>query len=43
MVKCGHLHPERLITVHDESQAIDALLSADIKPVIVRPRLLVPR
>ena len=42
LVKCGHLHPERLVTVHDESQAIDALLSAEIKPVIVRPRLLVP-
>lgn len=39
MVKCGHLHTERLVTVHDWTQVADALLSPDIKPVIVRERL----
>jgi threonine dehydrogenase-like Zn-dependent dehydrogenase len=39
LVKCGHLHPERLITIREEADAIEALCSPAIKPVIVRPRL----
>lgn len=40
LVRCGHIHPERLVTVHDYRDAPEALYSPDIKPVIVRPRLL---
>ena len=40
LAACGHIHPERLATVYDAKDATEALLSDDIKPVIVRPRLL---
>jgi alcohol dehydrogenase len=38
-VRCGHVHPERLITVRDWTEVPEALQSSDIKPVIVRPRI----
>jgi len=40
LLRCGHIHPERLITTHRWEDATSALLEPDMKPVIVRPRLL---
>jgi nicotinamidase-related amidase len=40
LVACGRPHPERLVTVHDWTEAADALTSSAIKPVMVRSRLL---
>lgn len=39
LARCGHIHPERLMTVHDWDDAPQALLEHDIKPVVVRPRI----
>ncbi len=41
-VRCGHIHPERLVTVHDWTEVPDALFSSDIKPVVVRPTIVNP-
>jgi len=38
-VRCGHIHPERIVTVHDWTEVPDALSTSDIKPVIVRPTI----
>lgn len=40
LARCGHIHPERLITTHAWEDAPVALLGPDIKPVMVRPRLV---
>jgi threonine dehydrogenase-like Zn-dependent dehydrogenase len=39
MMRCGHIHPERLVSAHDCTEALEALYEPSIKPVIVRPRL----
>lgn len=39
LARCGHIHPERLMTVHAWDDAPQALLAHDIKPVVVRPQL----
>ncbi len=41
-VRCGHIHPERLVTVHDWTEVPDALYTSDIKPVVVRPTIVSP-
>jgi threonine dehydrogenase-like Zn-dependent dehydrogenase len=38
-VRCGHIHPERLITVHDWTEVPEALYASGIKPVVVRPTI----
>ncbi len=40
LMRCGHLHPERLMTTHRWQDAPAALLEPGMKPVIVRPRML---
>jgi threonine dehydrogenase-like Zn-dependent dehydrogenase len=40
LARCGHIHPERLVTVHPAEDAPAALLEPSLKPVLVRPRLL---
>ena len=40
LARCGHIHPERLVTVHAAETALTALLEPAIKPVLVRERLL---
>ena len=39
LARCGHIHPERLMTVHAWEDAPSALLEPEIKPVVVRSRL----
>jgi len=39
LLRCGHIHPERVMTTHAWADAPEALLEPDMKPVIVRPRL----
>lgn len=39
LLRCGHIHPERVMTEHAWQDAPDALLLPEMKPVIVRPRL----
>lgn len=39
LLRCGHIHPERVMTTHPWVDAPEALLEPDMKPVIVRPRL----
>ncbi len=39
MLRCGHIHPERLTTTSRWEDATQALLEPHMKPVIVRPRL----
>ncbi len=41
-VRCGHIHPERLVTVHDWTEVPDALFADDIKPVVVRSTIVNP-
>lgn len=41
-VRCGHIHPERIVTVHDWTEVPEALCSCDIKPVVVRPTIVNP-
>ena len=40
LARCGHIHPERLVTVHPIADAPEALIAPEIKPVLVRSRLL---
>jgi threonine dehydrogenase-like Zn-dependent dehydrogenase len=40
LAKCGHIHPERVITTFDAADAPLALLEDVIKPVMIRSRLL---
>ena len=40
LLRCGHIHPERLMSTHSWKDATEALLEPYMKPVIVRPRLL---
>lgn len=40
LLRCGLIHPDRVITTHPWDDAPEALLEPDLKPVIVRPRLL---
>lgn len=40
LARCGHIHPERLVTVFEPKDAAEALMSDVIKPVIVRDRLI---
>jgi len=42
LLRCGHIHPERVMSTHIWEDATEALLEPHIKPVIVRPRLLQP-
>jgi len=39
LLRCGHIHPERVMTTHGWEDATEALLEPHIKPVMVRPRL----
>lgn len=39
LARCGHIHPERLMTIHQWEDAPLALIQPEIKPVIVRSRL----
>ncbi len=39
LLRCGHIHPQRVMTTHAWADAPEALLEPDMKPVIVRPRL----
>lgn len=39
LARCGHIHPERLVTIFDPEDAAEALMSDVIKPVIVRKTL----
>ena len=41
-VRCGHIHPERLVTVHDWTEVPAALFTSEIKPVVVRPTVVNP-
>ena len=41
-VRCGHIHPERIVMVDDWTDVPDALYSSDIKPVVVRPTIVNP-
>ncbi len=41
-VRCGHIHPERIVTVHDWTEVPEALYANDIKPVVVRPTIVSP-
>jgi alcohol dehydrogenase len=36
LARCGHIHPERVMTVYDWKDAPEALLCNDFKPVVVR-------
>ncbi len=40
LARCGHIHPERLVSVYPADDAPTALLEPSLKPVLVRPRLL---
>ena len=40
LARCGHIHPERMVTVHPAEDAPETLLAPEIKPVLVRSRLL---
>lgn len=40
LLRCGHIHPERVMTVYDWQDAPGVLAQDDMKPVIVRPRLM---
>ncbi len=40
LLRCGHIHPERVMSTHGWEDATQALLEPHLKPVIVRPRLL---
>lgn len=42
LLRCGHIHPERVISTHGWEDATEALLEPHMKPVIVRPRLFQP-
>ncbi len=42
LLRCGHIHPERVMSTHPWEDATEALLEPHIKPVITRPRLLQP-
>lgn len=42
LLRCGHIHPERVMSTHGWEDATEALLEPHMKPVIVRPRLLQP-
>lgn len=42
LARCGHIHPERLVTLYDAADATSALLEPAIKPALVRDRLLAP-
>ncbi len=42
LLRCGHIHPERVMSTHRWEDATEALLEPRLKPVIVRPRLLQP-
>lgn len=42
LLRCGHIHPERVMSMHPWEDATEALLEPHIKPVITRPRLLQP-
>ena len=39
LARCGHIHPEQLMTSHTWESAPSALLEPDIKPVMVRPAI----
>ena len=39
LLRCGHIHPERVMTVYQAEDALEVLIQTDLKPVIVRPRL----
>ncbi len=38
LLRCGHLHPELVMTPYDAEDAPEVLAQSDLKPVIVRPR-----
>ena len=40
LLRCGHIHPNRVMTRHSWDEAPLALLEPDMKPVMVRPRKL---
>lgn len=40
LLRCGHIHPDRVMTRHPWDEAPEALLEPDLKPVLVRPKLL---
>lgn len=40
LARCGHIHPERLVTLYNAVDATSALLEPSIKPVLVRDKLL---
>ncbi|PKQ06777.1 MAG: alcohol dehydrogenase [Alphaproteobacteria bacterium HGW-Alphaproteobacteria-11] len=42
LARCGHIHPERLVTLYDARDAVSVLLEPAIKPVLVRDKLLGP-
>lgn len=41
-VRCGHIHPERRVTVHDWTEVSDTPFFSDIWPVVVRPTIVNP-
>ncbi len=40
LLRCGHIHPERVMTRYDAEDAPEVLTLSDLKPVLVRPPLL---
>jgi len=40
LLKCGHVHPERIMTTYGMDNAPEILTQRDLKPVLTRPRLL---
>jgi len=40
LIRSGQIHPDRVMTTHDWETAPQALLEPDLKPVMVRPRIL---
>lgn len=40
LIRTGRIHPDRVMTAHNWESAPEALLQPDLKPVLVRPRLL---
>ena len=42
LLRCGHIHPERVMSTRRWEDATKALLEPHIEPVIVRPRLFQP-
>ena len=41
LLRCGHIHPERIMTPYDVEDAPEVLTQSDLKPVLVRSRLRV--